>query len=227
MKEPRKNNSRKALVLSIWKTPILLAISLSLAGVFWIASVPMARAASMSPAEMIQANLPHAMSLTSAPKAEVLSAVCSAVTKNQKKAPEIVRAAVGARKEFAEDILKTAVRCLHLDADHPDCELARHALKEAIAVDPDQAATLNELFIQLVPGCAESPEEGPGNFAAATTVNSLSGTGGGGSAGSGDSCTVCHANQSIQVACSDLNTYLKNHPGDTAGACEATPNANR
>jgi hypothetical protein len=226
MNEKRKNTTSHTLVISIWKTPVLLAISVALAASFWIASLPMALAAASSPADLIQANLPHAMTMASAPKAEILSAVCKAVTKNQKKAPEIVRAAATARKEFTADILKTAVDCLHLNAEHPDCELARHTLQEAIAIDPDRAASLNELFIQLVPGCAGTPEEGPGNFASVNTTSSLSG-GGGGAAGNGDACTVCHANQSIQVACSGLNTYLKNHPGDTAGACEATPNANR
>ena len=228
MNEQHAKTNGRALTCSIWKTPALVAASVLLAGSFWMASLPIAQAKAITPAEMIQAHLPHAMSLTSAPKAELLSAVCQAVTKNRKEAPQIVRTAADARKEYTADILKTAVHCLHTDAEHPDCELAHLILKEAIAADNDQADSLTELFLQVAPGCADSPEEGPnGNFNNVSNLNGAPGSLGGGSAASGETCSVCHANQSIQVACSELNSYLRGHPGDTAGACEATPNANR
>jgi len=228
MKEQRANLTRQTLVAPVWKTPVLLAISATLAVTFWIASQPMAGAAAITPAEMIRGNLPHALSLANAPKADVLSAICKAVSKNQKAAPEIVRTAAGARRELTADILKTAVSCLKEDKTDLDCNLARSTLQQAIAVNADQADSLTELFIQLTPACLESPEEGPNvNFTNVSNINGDPGSVGGGAAVVADTCSVCHANQSIQVACSDLNGYLRSHPGDTAGACEATPNANR
>lgn len=232
MNQPRAKTNVQKLSRSILKTPVLLAISLTLASMFWTASLPIARAAAVvTPAEMIQAQLPHATSLASAPKAAVLSAVCKAITKSQKDAPDIVRTAAGARREFTADILKTAVHCIHSDKVDPNCELGRSILHEAIAADPDQAASLTETFVGLMPNCLESPEEGPnGSFGAANiggAPGSVGGGGGGGGAASGDVCSVCHNNQQISVACSDLNSYLRNHPGDTAGACQASPTANR
>ena len=228
MNKSSAQGNGKELSFSFLKTPVLLAISILLATMFWMASLPLALGASVSPADLIQAHLPHAMSLGSAPKPEMLSAVCKAITQNHKNAPEIVRAAASARKELTADILKTAVHCLKGDGENPDCALARATLKEVIAVDADEAASLTEIFVGLTPGCVDSPEEGPdGNPANVSSLSAAPGSGGGGGGASGEACSVCHNNQSIQVACGDLANYLTSHPGDTAGACEATPNANR
>ena len=209
------------------KTHVLLAVSVSLGAIFWVASIPLAQAAAVTPAEMIQAHLPHSMSMASAPKADVLSAVCKAIAKNPKDAPDIVRTAAGARKEIAPDILKMAVHCLHEDKGDVNCEIARGTLREVIAADPEEAAGLTQLFISLIPSCIESPEEGPGGVNNAPSLSIAPGSLGGGAGGVGDVCSVCHNNQSIQVPCGNLNAYLASHPGDTAGACEATPNTNR
>ena len=42
----------------------------------------------------------------------------------------------------------------------------------------------------------------------------------------GNVCIGCHNNQEIQTDCSDLDSYLRNHPGDAAGPCQVTPAAN-
>jgi hypothetical protein len=207
---------------SFLKTPLFLAVALALASIFWSASLPLARAAAVTPAELIQVHLPHAMNLGNAPKADLLSAVCKAITRNQKEAPAIARTAAGARRELAPDILKTAVHCIRDE----NCELCQATLRELIAADSSQAAALTELFARLMPDCPDSPEEGPGGAASANNIGAAPGSVGGGAATSGDICLVCHNNQSIQVPCSGLNSYLRGHPGDTAGACEATPVSN-
>lgn len=224
MNKQRAKLISHTLDTTFWKTRALLSISSGLAAVFCVVSLPLADGAAITPAEMIRANLPHAQSLASAPKAAILSAICKAVSKDQKEAPDIVRTAAGARKELTADILKAAVNCLRENKTALDCTLARSTLQQAIAVNGDQAAALTELFIQLTPTCVESPEEGP---ATAGNINGPPGSVAGGGAVTPDTCSVCHANQSIQVNCSDLHSYLKGHPGDTAGACEATPDANR
>ena len=216
------NNFRKPSA-SFLKTALILAVSVALASIFWLASLPLAQAAPGTPAEMIQMHLPHAMNLGNAPKADVLSAVCKAITSNQKEAPAIARTAAGARRELAPDILKTAVHCLHDD----NCELCQATLQQLIAADTSQAAALTELFASLMPDCLDSPEEGPGGVAGAGNLGAAPGSLGGGGAASGDVCSVCHNNQSIQVPCANLDSYLRGHPGDTPGACEATPAANR
>ena len=59
------------------------------------------------------------------------------------------------------DILKAALASLRDGKAAINCELARSALDQAIAVNGDQAANLTDLFVSLAPNCAESPGEGP------------------------------------------------------------------
>ena len=213
---------------SVLRTTALFALSVGLAAGFWIASAPIAVAAATTPVEMLQSNLPKPATLASASKADVLSAVCKAVNKFRTDAPQIVRTATGARKDLTSDIVGEAVRCLRGDGKEGamDCGLVRSTLHEAISVDPQNAAALTESVMALTPGCLDSPAEGPNGFVNPPgNITGPPGSVGGG--GIGDACAVCHNNQQIQVACSDLDNYLRNHPGDTAGACEATPAANR
>ncbi len=201
-----------------------MTLLFALAAIFWAASIPIARAATgKTPAEVIQSYLPHSMSLSSASRSEVLDATCKAVQGSPKEAPEIVRTVAAVRREFTAEIMKAAVNCLKTNDDQ-DCDIARSVLHQAITVNGDQAATLTEMFVSLCPTCADSPEEGPTNV---TNINGAPGTVSGGGANAQDSCSVCHNNQSIQVNCANLSNYLSTHPGDTAGACEATPNSNK
>jgi hypothetical protein len=209
---------------SAGRTKPLAALALSLAIVFWVASFPIARAATgKTPAEMIQSYLPHPMSLANASDSDVLSATRKAVQGSPQDAPAIVRTVAGARRELTGEIMKIAVDSLKTKKE-PDCEIARSVLHQAITVNGDQAAALTEMFVNLCPTCADSPEEGPANL---SNINGAPGTVSGGRAAGTGTCSVCHNNQSIQVNCSNLGNYLASHPGDTAGACEATPNANK
>jgi hypothetical protein len=213
--------------LTVLKTAATMLAVIALGSLFWSVSLPVARAAAATPADMIQANLPQAMNLGSAPKADLLSAVCKAVKKYPKDAPQIVRTASEKRKEFTGDILGTAVGCLRKGKENPDCELVRLTLQEAIAVDGEHAANLTELLVKEAPNCIDSPEEGPDSAFASgpANINGAPGSTGGGAA-VGNACLVCHNGQAVQVACSELDSYLNGHPGDTAGNCQATPVTN-
>jgi hypothetical protein len=225
MNKPRAKTNLTKPFSSILRNSLVVAMGIGFGTTFWLASLPLALGAAITPAEMIQAHLPHSMSLGSAPKAQVLEAVCQAISQDRKDAPKIVRAAADARKELTSDILKTAVRCLKMDQEHPDCALARSTLQELIAADPNNAAGLTEIFIGITPGCADTPEEGPGG---PSNINEAPGSfGGGGGADSSSRCEVCHNNHNIAIPCSKVAKFLKNHPGDTAGACQATPHTNR
>ncbi|HEY2124700.1 MAG TPA: hypothetical protein VGG94_04465, partial [Chthoniobacterales bacterium] len=105
----------------------------------------------------------------------------------------------------------------------PNCELGHAALQQAIAADYSQAAALTELFAGWMPACLDSAA----GVAGASNIGAAPGSVGGGGASTGDVCSVCRNNHSIQVPCSGLNSYLRSHPGDTAGACEVTANTNR
>jgi hypothetical protein len=222
------NKIPHSLISSRWKPSVFAAVATILGAVSCI-TLPLARAAATTPAETIQSYLPHPQTLTDASKDAVLSAICKAVSKNQSAAPEIVRIAAGARKEFTDDILKTVVNCLAEDKTHFDCKLAHSTLLQAIAVKGDQAASLTEAFIQLSPTCVEGLAQGLKAANNVANINTAPASMGGGGAGDspGATCAICHNHRNIQVACSNVENYLSHHPGDTAGPCEATPASNR
>jgi hypothetical protein len=202
---------------------ILFGLAVAFSSAFWAASLPIAHAAPVTPAEMIQSQLPRSTTIGTASNRDVVSAVGQAVAKHQNDAPDIVRTAAGARKDLSADILRAAIHSIH-DEKGKDCDLARAILEQAIAADGEHAAALTELWTSLTPLCVESPEEGPGSSAG--NINGPPGSIGGGGPVP-DTCTVCHNNQTIQVPCPGLKNYLHGHPGDTAGGCEATPDTNR
>ena len=206
-------------IWSRWVATSCLAAS----GALWIASLHSAGAASPGGADSLQRNL-QPFTLANASSAAIVSAVSKTVASDQAHAGDIVRSAVDARKDLSADILRAAVGSLRDEKHVINCDLARTALEQAISANGDAAASLTDLFVSLAPNCAESPAEGPGGAA----VSGLApGSLGGGSSTAILPCTVCHNNQSIQLACADVPSYLAAHPGDSAGACEATPAANR
>lgn len=212
---------RESTSKSFLKTAGIFSLSIALGSGLWVASSPLATAAAFTPAEMIQKNLPSSTTLANAPKSDVLSAVCKSISQSKKDAPQIVRAAAGARRDLTSDIVTTAVNCVGKDGKGgADCTLIRPVLNEAIAVDNGNAAALTETVARIAPGCIDAPEEGPGTLPG--NINPNPGTTGG-SGGTQNTCTVCHNNTEIQVPCDNVNGYLHGHPGDTEGACQATP----
>lgn len=225
MKTFRAVTTSRGPTASVLKSVLSVIAIAGLATSFWIASAPLAHAAKMTPGEMIQASLPAKLTLASAPKADVLSAVCNAITKYKDDAPQIVRTAAGARKELSGDIVTQAVHCSR-DDKGIDCEISRRILHAVTEADPDNAARLTEIVVALAPDCGlDTPGEGPGNFGnVVNNINPPPGSSGGG--GTQNSCQVCHNGQQMTVACDSLQTYLREHPGDTAGNCQTTPDQN-
>src|SRR5437870_5652215 len=226
---------------------IVLAITLALGLGLWLAAAPVAKAArDMTAMEMLQSKLPRDKTLASATKTEVLDAVCGAVAKWRPHSPQIVRTAVTTRHEFAGDIVTIAVRCLRDDKDGPlGCDRIVEIYRFAVDGDPHEEATILESFLMMAPDCRGSfaegkevvtpPAESPdiraeiGNFTnTPTNINPPSGAiGGGGSNPTTNQCVVCHNMSAIQVPCNRVDKFLRNHPGDFAGACQPTAVTNR
>lgn len=220
---------KKLHITSGLKTGLILLVGVVLASAFLVGPLPLAQAAPMTPAEMIQSQLPAGKTIVTATDAELLEAVCKAVKKWPKEAPLIVRTAYGARKTLRADILCMAIRCLR-DKHSFDCLWVVDILREWIKEDPDNANELTELILKCSPECRDvlqnlAMSEGAGNFTnPPANVNAPPGSVGGGAGG--NVCLVCHNGQEIQIACSDVADYLRSHPGDTAGACQVTPATN-
>ena len=213
----------------ILKTTLTLLLSIALGSGFWIASLPMAKAAEqMTPAEMIQFKLAKGKTIATATDAELMEGVCKAVKQWPKEAALIVRTAAGAKKNLRSDILCMAVRCAR-EKHAVDCTWVTDILRDWIKEDPKDANHLTELGLQCAPDCRDTLQaslgEGGSSFAnPPSNINAPPGSVGGGAGG--NACIVCHNGTEIQIACSDLDSYLSGHPGDTAGACQTTPNTN-
>ena len=211
------------------------AVGIALFALFWVCApvvfaAPANEGGGKTPAELIQAKLPAGTTLASASEPQLLDAVCKAVKQNPNQAELIVRTAGGPRKDLRAKMICMAVSCGHgfIEDKGANCSWLVDIVQEWSKSDPDMANRLVESVGQCSPECRDllvSPGEGPGNFGVTPlNINAPPGSVGGGSGG--NVCQVCHNGQNVQVACTDLSSYLASHPGDTSGACPATPSQN-
>ncbi len=225
---PKGSNGTHSLTRFLRSTAVaVMGCALGLA--LWTATASVASAQGNSPKRMIQENLPQGKSLGNATKEEGLAAVCSAIKKNPSSAPQIVRFASNARREWAEEILRTAFRC----AGDSDCRLLGRILRSAIDITPDDAAGLTAMALDLAPGCASSfpgagaGDDDGGNFGNAPgNQNPPPGSLGGGG-GQGNVAAICHNGRTIFVSPQGAANHLRVHSGDSAGPCTVTPVTNR
>lgn len=235
------NNTRgRALI----QTAMSLVVGVALAGAFWVASTPVANGVQKTPAETIQTHLPKDMTIASASDRQLLDAVCKAVRQSPKEAALIVRTAGGARQNIRADVLCMAIKCSRAhseDVHGAQCTWVIEVVREWIKQDPSLASQVTESISQCSPECRDTlqaaivegkdiPAEGPGGGEfSGPVLNNLNpppGSVGSGGGPGGNACIVCHNNQNVTIACTDVQTYLQSHSGDTAGACQATPVAN-
>lgn len=214
----------EVITASTLKTTLAALVVITLVSSLWMTSLP---AASMTPAEMIQSKLPLNTTVATATDAQLLQAVCEAVKQWPRDTRLIVRTAAGARKSIRSDILCMAIRCAR-ERNALDCSWVLDILREWIKAEPSLANQLTEAAMQCAPECREALQNltlGEGAFTnPPSNINAPPGSVGGGAGG--NVCVVCHNGSEIQIACSDLDQFLRDHPGDTAGPCVPTPVAN-
>ncbi len=216
------------LAARVSKATSVLLTTVALGAMFWMASMPAAQAQNMSPEKMIEAQMPPGSSMQGAKKADFLAAVCAAVQKFPKAAPQIARAAAEAHPEWKKDILRTVFRCLGSD----DCSNLGKVVR-ALATGGD-AREITELAVELAPNCASSfggrGGEGEGDASgfgnAPGNLNPPPGSVGGGG-GQGNVIAICHFGRTIFVSPQGAENHLRVHPGDTLGPCVVTPVQNR
>jgi hypothetical protein len=218
-----------------------LFVMTALAGGLWLATVPAARARTLTPTEMIQENLPPHKTMRTATKPEFLSAVCEAVRRHRDEAAAITKVAVKAHHEYAGDIVATVLRC----TPNTDCDLVGRIVGEAVRAYPAAASEIDDAAVAIDPDCAgaiesatvhaggDIPAEGPGEFGGGPT-NQLpppgstgGGNGGGGFNPGGTRVLVCDNGTQRRVAQNNLITFLRAHPGSFIGSCQPTPTTNR
>jgi hypothetical protein len=218
----------KRFSAGVRNTTLALFVGVALGSGFWIASTPMVHGqGKLTPVEMIQAKLPQGKTIATASDAQLLDAVCQAVKQSPKEASLIIRTVAGARKNLQGDILCTTIRCLK-EKRELDCAWVTDVVRDWIKADPDAANQLIELVSDCSPDCRD-PLQGlltGGAFPnSQSNINPPPGSVGGGA--SGNTCTVCHNGENVQVGCDNMANYLAGHPGDTAGSCQVTSTTNQ
>jgi hypothetical protein len=236
---------KKAFTAANFKTIFSLVAGLALASGLWVASAPMARGVQQkTPAETIQAQLPGDKTIATASEKQLLDAVCKAVKQSPKEAGLIVRTAAGARQTIRGDVLCMALKCGRTQGDDDikstKCTWAVDVVREWIKQEPALASQLTESVSQCAPDCRDTfqvalvdgkdvPAEGPGNFQGTTVANNINpppGSAGGGGGPEVSKCVVCHNGHEISIPCDQTQKFLRNHPGDRTGPCQATPITN-
>ena len=228
-----------------------LLLTLALAAGLWVATLPAARAQTITPTEMIQEGLPPGKTMKSATKPELLSAVCAAVKKHRDVAPAITRVAIITHREYAGDIVATVLRC----SPNVDCNFVATIVGSAMRVAPSEASVIDDAALALAPDCADAiqnatsqdgkdmldgkdilegkdiPSEGPTDFGGGPNNQlPLPGSVGGGGGGFNPQeqlFIVCDNGTQRTVRESQLGAFLSSHPGSFVGSCQPTPTTNR
>jgi hypothetical protein len=217
----------------------------ALATVLWVVTLPAARARTLTPAEMIQENLPPGKTMHTATKPEFLSAVCAAVRRYRPAAPGITMVAVSTHREYAGDIVGTVLRC----TPSGDCEFVENIVRAGVLDAASQAAAIQDAALSAAPDCADAiqdalardgkeilgggkeilqpPAEGPaGPIALLPPPGSVPG-GAGGFNPQENVVQVCDNGTQRSIRADQLAAFLSSHPGSFVGSCQPTPTQNR
>jgi hypothetical protein len=125
---------------------------LALSAGFWFAAAPLRSAENAPPAALIEAALPARVTIEKASKADLLSAICTAVRKHRKSSPGIAMAAAAARGEYAGAIVGTVLRC----AGKIDCGGVGAIVKAAVSVRLGAATAIGDAAMALAPKCDQA-----------------------------------------------------------------------
>ena len=160
------------LRLAACKSTSILVLTASLGAGFWLASSPLAHGKLITPAEMIQNQLPAQKTIASASADQLLQAVCKAVHQSPKDAALLVRTAAGGRKNLRSDILCTAVRCQREKHDL-DCSWVVALWHEWTKDEPGEANQLSETVLHCAPDCTQAMEKRETNITTARQVREV------------------------------------------------------
>jgi hypothetical protein len=210
---------RKDLLLSF----VVFAIP---AGV-WIATTPAAISRDSPPATLLQAALPPKVTIENASKSDLLAATCAAVRNHRNSAAGIAMSAVGARGEFAADIVGTVLRCL----GKVDCEKVGAIVKVAVSARPAAAQAISDAAVALAPKCDQSIANEVRAAMKTSSPSPIGQNSPGTMAADADReydpheelTLVCVEGTQRAVRQSLLSEFLRSHPGATTGRCSPTP----
>ncbi|MEO7725025.1 MAG: hypothetical protein ABIU29_10150 [Chthoniobacterales bacterium] len=196
-------------------------IGLLLATAFWFAAPPISLSRDLSPTEMIENGLPARKGIKNASKPDFLNAVCSAVRKNRQAGGAITSAAIAARGELAGEIVGMVLRC----ASKLDCDYVETIVAAAVTARAVASPAISDAAISTASTCAETIQAAVRTAAPAGEVPPAE-----------DKPVaqekfdpheplrlVCENGGHRTVRASELEEFLRTHPGSFAGPCPPTP----
>ncbi len=218
-------------MIAILPRVILLELSVALLiATPCLAAAPASAGRELAPVELIEKALPAGKTIKSASKAELVSAVCAAVRQERDSGAGMTLVAVAARPELAGDLVGAILRC----ATKIDCEYVSLIVSTAVTAQPGAATAISDAAIGRAPNCGESIQ---GAVRTATrSANSrpeltlasppgqgaLIGTRGGANEGFDPHeplVLVCEDGTPRAVRQSEIDEFLRTHPGAVSGNC--------
>jgi len=197
---------------------------------FWVL-LPATLAREMTASDMIADQLPARKTLKSATKSEFLGAVCAAVRKRGDAAAAITQAAVMARRESAGDIVEAVLRC----SGKTNCELVGSIVAAATTAEGDPTNIADAAIVKAA-NCAETIREAARRAAktsdraeAVPEQSPLIGTSNGADEGFDPHeklNLVCDDGTQRAVRTSQLDDFLRSHPGSVIGVCQPPSKTN-
>jgi hypothetical protein len=200
--------------------------------VFHLGSVPSAHARDLAPGEMIQSGLPVQTTVSTARKSDILFSLCRAVKAHPDAAAALTSTAVGARKEFAGEIVAIVLRC----SGKSDCEFTKSIVAAAVAAAPDASGAIGEAALARAPACADTIRRAipPASRAKLNpaAVQSSSPADVAPASGAAEAAVeeldpfeplrlVCDNGTPRVVRESEIDDFLETHPGAFVGDCPA------
>jgi hypothetical protein len=213
---------------------LLVFFVVALAAGVWVAALPAALGRDQTPKEMIQDGLPFAKTIESATKSEFLAAICTAVRRHRSVGASVTRVAVVARHDYAGEIVGTVLRC---NAKR-DCKYVRSIVAAAISADKSAATTIADAAIATAPDCADAIQNGVPRAASGGGDHPASDATGPdsqnpASSPSKDSDEGFDPHEQLTLVCDDgtqrtvresqVDEYVRTHPGAFLGSCPSTP----
>lgn len=202
---------------------------LCLATVFWSTTASSARVREPTPTQLIQEGLPRRKTIKTATQKELTNAICRAVSRHRPTAAAIAATALAARTDLASEITAAVLRC----AGKVDCDFVAKIAASASQLNKITKDAVADAALARAPDCAESidralrpppkessptPVKTENAAAVVTKPNTDEGF---------DPLEplrlVCDAGNQRALRASEVEEFLRTHPGAIAGECPATP----
>gem|GEM_PF-6333710 len=179
---------------------------------------------------MIQSGLPARTTIKTAPKSDLLLALCRAVKEHPDAAAALTSMGVAARKELAGEMVATVLRC----SGKNDCEFVGTIVAAAVAAAAEVSGSVGQTALARAPACGDTIRRAVQPVATrakgtGATPAAESGEATGSLGGNGDANEEFDPLEPLRLVCDNgvqralreslVADFLETHPGAFVGTC--------